>query len=194
MMNDKVVMLCILSTLTIWFVIVGNIFCGKICPVGYAQDLIFKIPFFVKIKTFKFDKNLRLLKYISVMINFLLLPILASFGIYQAVQNNREAEPPIIGIIIILVILMIITVIIRRPYCKYLCPIGAVSSLFNKVSFYKYKILNDECIKCGACSKVCKMNIVPYQMNNSLECIRCGLCKKICPRNAIVSGFNAKKL
>jgi polyferredoxin len=194
MMNDKIVMLCILGTLTIWFIIVGKFFCGKICPVGYAQDLIFKIPFFVKIKTFKFDKYIRLLKYISILINFLLLPILAALGIYQAVQNNRESEPPIIVMVIILVILMAITVIVRRPYCKYLCPIGAVSSLFNKFSFYKYKILNAKCIKCGACSKVCKMNIVPYQMNNSLECIRCGLCKKICPKNAIVSGFNTKKL
>jgi ferredoxin len=67
--------------------------------------------------------------------------------------------------------------------------IGAVTSLFNKISFYKYNILKDKCVECGACVKVCKMNIIPYKINNSPECIRCGLCKKICPKNAIVSGF-----
>jgi len=187
--NEEILKFCVLAVLIIWFVIAGRIFCGKICPAGYTQDLIYKIPFFVKIKTFKFDKYIRLLKYFNAFINILLLPVLVLSGLYQIAQNDGTAGPPIIIIIAVLVI----AVIIGRPFCKYLCPVGAVSSLFNKISFYKYKVLNDKCTRCGICSKKCKMDIVPYKMKNSFECIRCGYCKKICPENAIISEFNINK-
>jgi polyferredoxin len=187
-MNDTVLKFCVLAVLAIWFIIVGRLFCGKACPAGYAQDLIFKIPFFVKIKTFKFDKYVRLLKYCNIFINFLLLPVLAFAGLYHIAQGDGQEGPPKI----IIFIMIIIAIIIRRPFCKYFCPVGSVSSLFNKISFYKYKTLNDKCIQCGICSKKCKMNIIPYKTNNSLECIRCGYCKKVCPKNAIITGFNIK--
>jgi polyferredoxin len=189
-MNDEVLKLCGLAII-IGFIIIGRLFCGKVCPAGYLQDLIFKIPFFIKIKTFKFDKYLRLLKYFNVFINFLLLPILAFAGIYHLSQNSKEAVSPVI-MIFIMAVMIVITIIIHRPFCKYLCTVGAVSALFNKVSFYKYKTLNNKCIQCGFCSKKCKMDIIPYKIKNSLECIRCGNCKKVCPKDAIIAGFNIK--
>jgi polyferredoxin len=190
-MNDEVLKLCGGLAVIIGFIIIGRLFCGKVCPAGYLQDLIYKIPFPIKIKTFKFDKYLRLLKYFSIIMNFFLLPILVFFGLYHTAQNDVKAEPSIIMVIVFTVMVAII-VIIRRPFCKYLCPIGAVSSLFNKISFYKYKTLDDKCIQCGVCIKKCKMDIIPYKMKNSLECIRCGYCKRVCPKNAIIIGFNLK--
>jgi polyferredoxin len=190
-MNNEVLEFFLLGILIIWFIIVGRLFCGKVCPVGYAQDLIYKVPFPMKIKTFKFDKYVRLLKYFYVFINFLLLPILAILGLYHMIENNDHAGPQTI-ITVILGVIVVIAVIIRRPFCKYFCPIGAISSIFNKVSFYKYKILRDKCIQCEICVKECKMNIVPYEMKNTLECIRCGCCKKVCPKNVIISGFKSK--
>ena len=189
-MNDTVLKIGVLVILAIWLIIVGRFFCGKVCPAGYAQDLIFKIPFFIKVKTFKFDKHIRLLKYLNVFINLLLLPTLAFLG-YIA-QENEEAGPPKI-ILAALAASMFFAVIIRRPFCKYICHIGTVSSLFNKFSFYKYKTLNEKCIQCGICVKKCKMDIIPYTMKNSFECIRCGYCKKVCPKNAIITGFNIKR-
>jgi polyferredoxin len=185
-MNDEVLRIFVLAVVIIWFIIAGRLFCGKACPIGYAQDLIYKFPFFVKIKTFKWDKYLRLLKYLNVFVNIILLPILAFIGIIA--QENEQAGPPRI-ILIILAAMAIFAMIIHRPLCKYLCPVGAVSSLFNKFSFYKYKTLNDKCHKCGICAKKCKMDIIPYKMKNSFECIRCGYCKKVCPKNAIITGF-----
>jgi polyferredoxin len=190
-MNSEVLRFCVLALVIVWLVIAGRLFCGKVCPVGYAQDFMFKIPFFVKIKTFKLDKYARLLKYFNVFVNFLLLPMLAFAGMYHIAQDNEQAGPPRI-ILIALAAMLVLTVIIRRPFCKYLCPVGTVSSLFNKFSFYKYKTLNEKCIQCGVCSKKCKMDIIPYTMKNSLECIRCGYCKKVCPKNAIVAGFHAR--
>jgi polyferredoxin len=191
MNSDEVLRLSFLCVLIIWFIIVGRLFCGKVCPVGYIQDLIYKIPFPIKIKTFGIDKYARLLKYFNVGINFLLLPVLALLGLYHMAEENNHAGPPMI-IMVVLGVMLVISVIIRRPFCKYFCPVGTVSSIFNKISFYKYKILHNKCIQCGICVKKCKMNIIPYAMNNALECIRCGYCKKVCPKNAIYTGFKNK--
>jgi polyferredoxin len=191
-MNGEILRFCLLGITLLWFIVAGRLFCGKICPLGYLQDLIYKIPFPVKIKTFKGDKYLRLIKYIY-LISQIVIIILTIFGIFRATEQSVAAISPIMKVVIA-IILFVFFIIVRRPFCKYFCLVGATSSLFNKISFYKYKMMDDKCIKCGACSKICKMNIVPYTMNNSLECIRCGLCKKICPKNAIISGFNEKKL
>ena len=39
------------------------------------------------------------------------------------------------------------------PFCKYICPLGALYSIFNPVSLYKYRVDKDKCIKCGKCAK-----------------------------------------
>ncbi|MDR1216880.1 MAG: 4Fe-4S binding protein [Treponema sp.] len=170
-----------LCAVLVWFLIAGRLFCGKLCPLGFIQDLLYKIPFPVKIGTFAFDKPLRLLKYAHLLYSFV-LPSLAVFGILKGFEPYEAGA-------LLYIVLGLIAVIIRRPFCKYACAIGAASSLFNKVSLYKYKTLGEKCIKCGLCTKQCLMNIVPYTAENSPECIRCGLCKKACRKNALVSGF-----
>ena len=41
------------------------------------------------------------------------------------------------------------SIIIYRPFCKYICPLGAFYSIFNKVSVFRYRIDHDKCIHCG---------------------------------------------
>ena len=48
---------------------------------------------------------------------------------------------------------------------------------------------HSKCISCGACSRVCKMQVNPVKNCNDLECIRCGQCKKACPTGAIQTGL-----
>jgi polyferredoxin len=178
-MNTESLSILAFGVILIWFILVGRLFCGKACPLGFLQDLLFKIPFWVKIKTFPFDRPLRLLKYAHIVYNFV-LPALAVWGLLKTFEAREMGAPVYIA-------LAVVAVIIRRPFCKYLCAIGAAGSLFNKFSWYRYKTLDQRCIKCGLCVKDCPMNIVPYTMKNSPECIRCGKCKKICPKDAIVS-------
>jgi polyferredoxin len=178
----KYIGLCII---VVWFVIAGRLFCGKACPLGFIQDLLFKIPFLVKVQTFTFDKPLRFLKYVHLLYNFV-LPSLAVFGILNGFEPYEVGTP-------VYIVLALIAIVIRRPFCKYACAIGAASSLFNKISLYKYKTIEDRCVTCGLCTKKCPMNIVPYTTKNSPECIRCGICKKTCRKNALVSGFRPEK-
>lgn len=93
----------------------------------------------------------------------------------------------------ILVVTIILSIIIYRPFCKYICPLGAFYSVFNKVSFFKYCVNKEKCVGCGKCAKVCRMQVDPVVNANSLECIRCGRCKQACPTGAISCGVSREK-
>ena len=68
---------------------------------------------------------------------------------------------------------------------KWICPLGAIYSLFNKVSFLKINVDNNKCVGCQKCSKVCKMDVNVVESPNHPECIRCGECIKACPTDAL---------
>ena len=93
---------------------------------------------------------------------------------------------------VILIITIILSILIYRPFCKYICPLGALYSIFNPVSLYKYRVDKDKCIKCGKCAKACQMIVDPVENSNSPECIRCGRCRKVCPTDAIQCGIRRK--
>lgn len=93
----------------------------------------------------------------------------------------------------ILAITIILSIMIYRPFCKYICPLGAIYSFFNKISLYRYNVDELKCTDCGACAKVCKMGVDMHKTPNHPECIRCGDCKAACPHHAICSGFGKLK-
>ena len=86
---------------------------------------------------------------------------------------------------LLLAAIIILSVIIYRPFCKYICPLGAVYSLFQPISVFRYRVDQEACTNCGACASVCKMQVDPAKSPNHMECIRCGQCIKACPTSAI---------
>lgn len=204
--------------LTGFFMVVGGILgrfvCGWLCPFGLIQDLLYKIPFVKKIKKVKMDRYLRYLKYIILIVFVILLPLFVvdiigqgspTFCKYICPAGTLEGGVPLvllndtfvdaIGFLFawkmtILIITIIASIIIFRPFCKYICPLGAIYGLFNGISLYQYRIEDSKCIKCNACTNACKMNIEPYKTPNHMECIRCGDCKRACPTKAISTGFS----
>ena len=88
-----------------------------------------------------------------------------------------------------LVLLAVVVVSIKfyRPFCKYLCPLGAIYGLFNPIALYRYRVQESACVHCGSCQQACGMDIPVWEKPNSIECIRCGKCKAACPTGAIHS-------
>ena len=192
--------------------LLGRLVCGFLCPFGLIQDLLNKIPFPKKIRTFKWDKVLRKLKYVIFLVFVILLPLFLTDIMGQGAPyfcklicpaGTLEGGLPLVllnkamrGAIgwlyiwknTILIVTIILSIIIYRPFCKYICPLGAFYSIFNKVSIYRYSVDMDKCIRCGKCAKACQMVVNPVENPNSPECIRCGRCKQACPVNAIKSG------
>lgn len=187
----------------------GRFVCGWLCPFGLIQDLLNKISFPKKVKTFKLDKVLRYLKYVILALFVVILPMFALdeysmsdpwFCKYICPAGTLEGGIPLAilnkGIrdtigwlyaykVAILFVLILVSLIIYRPFCKYICPLGAIYSAFNKLSIVKLQCDETKCTHCGKCAKVCKMNVDPVKTPNSAECIRCGKCIKDCPVDAL---------
>lgn len=192
--------------------LMGRFVCGWLCPFGLIQDLLNKIPFPKKIGTFKGDKLLRKLKYVIFAVFVILLPLVLVDVLGQGAPyfcklicpaGTLEGGIPLVllnksmrsalGVLYawknaLLLITVILSILIYRPFCKYICPLGAVYSVFNPVSVFRYRVDKEKCTDCGACAKACKMQVDPVKNANHPECIRCGACKKVCPAKAIRHG------
>ena len=77
--------------------ILGRLVCGFLCPFGLIQDLLNKIPFPKKIRTFKGDKLLRKLKYVIFLVFVILLPLFLTdiMGQGAPAYRNRELPAPL---------------------------------------------------------------------------------------------------
>jgi polyferredoxin len=183
----------------------GRLVCGFLCPFGLIQELLHKIPL-RKLKEYRVFKTLNKLKYAVLGVMVIGIPTylnlsggipLPAFCQFLCPAGTLEAGIPLvlldgklssqIGLlfawkvaVLILVILAAITIF--RPFCRFLCPLGAIFSLFNRVSIIQIRRDSHLCNDCGKCTQICPMRAENTQ---SPECIRCGKCAKECPSNAL---------
>ena len=196
--------------------LIGRLVCGFLCPFGLIQDLLHKIPFPKKIRTFRGDKLLRKLKYVIFAVFVILLPLFLVDVLGQGspyfcklicpagtlegglplVLLNKSMRSAVGWLYLwkntILIVTLLLAILIYRPFCKYICPLGAFYSVFNKVSVFRYRVDPDKCVSCGKCTRACQMEIDPVREVNSPECIRCGRLKTACPTGAITCGVRKK--
>lgn len=195
--------------------LIGRLACGFLCPFGWFQDLLYKIPFFKKRKTLPGDKFLKYLKYVILLFFVFLFPAFIKglggqgdpwFCKYICPSGTLMAGIPLIasneflresiGFLFSWKMFVLFSVIVLslwsyRPFCRYLCPLGAIYGFFNRISLFRYRIDTDACTNCGKCQKTCHFGIDPSKTPNSSECIRCGECINACPHRAIT--FSVKK-
>ena len=197
--------------------LVGRFICGWLCLFGLIQELLYKIPL-PKLKVpKKLDRVLRYLKYAVLLILVFLLPFFwrSELGVgepffckYLCPVGTLEGGVPLVllqeqlksaaGFLFrwkfaLMALVLLSSVYIHRPFCKYLCPLGAFYALFQKVSFLRLKLDGEKCVSCGKCEKTCPMDVAVTRDPNSAECIRCGACVRACPAGALRFGSGAKK-
>jgi ferredoxin-type protein NapH len=179
---------------------IGRMSCGWLCPFGFLQDLLYKtksikmvLPQWCSyIKYGVFIGIAGILVYVTTEPWFCKLcpdgTLIA--GIPLVLADSSGNLRALIGWnfymkIAILIVVLLLSISIKRFFCRTLCPIGAIYSLFNRFSFFQMKIDKEKCIKCESCQMVCPMHVPIYRSPKNIDCIRCLDCVKICPTKAI---------
>ena len=181
------------------------------------QDLVYRIPFFKKIRTFRFERYLRWLKYAVLGVLVIGLPLLSAFkgvlvpwfckllcpsgtlfGGIPLVLANPSLRGQL-GFLFwwkvgVLASLLLLSLLISRPFCRYLCPLGAIYGMFNRIALVHLRFDSEKCVDCGKCASVCPMGIDPKAQFNSAECIRCGRCARACPTDSLAVHFGLRMI
>jgi polyferredoxin len=173
-------------------ILFGTLICGWACPFGFLQDLLAKIP------TPKYDppKLAGYFRYVVLIVTVLAIPYffgeesrlficrVCPAGAIEAVIPNIAIQakagiaitwPNAIKMIVLLLFIIAIF-FIRRPWCRILCPLGAIFSLFNRFSAFFLRINPYQCNDCKKCHKLCQFGIEPEKSPNNLQCVRCLEC------------------
>lgn len=189
----------IFGILFLYGLMLGRAICGWLCPFGLFQDLIYKI------KTPKLKKNgvTRALSYLKYVILAVFVFVLAGFGVFPAfckyicpagifeaafgilphdISELTALGPLFTWKFVLFVSIVVFCIFAYRAFCRFICPLGAIYSLFNRFSFFGIKLNRDKCTKCGKCITKCKLDIKHV---GDQECISCGECIDICPTKAI---------
>lgn len=191
----------------------GRVICGFLCPFGLIQELLHKIPV-KKLKKNKITQKLTWLKYVILGVFVVAIPLL--FGLRKLPlpafckyicpagtlegalllmihPDNSDLRALTGGLfywkLAVLIAMLISCVFIFRAFCRFICPLGAIYSLFSKIALLGVRVDMNKCNNCGACVKTCKMDI---KYVGDRECIQCGECIDVCPEKAIT--FKAGKL
>ncbi len=209
----------VLGLMIFFGVLLGRVVCGFLCPFGLLQDLIYMIPLDKipvirkirsKLRSNPVDKVLRYLKYgvlalcvIVLPLFFKLTPVFCKYicpsgtvsGILTAIADSSVGKlfgSLFMWKVCVLSMIAAVSLLISRPFCKYICPLGAFYAPFNKISLISLKVDGSKCVSCRACSGVCNMGVDPVKTPDSTECIRCGQCVVNCPTGAISIGIRRR--
>lgn len=175
---------------------VGRLFCSFACPLGQVQELISKFQFSTTAKKAKDGKRLNLGNTWVKLVRWVFFgAIIVLFGVWN-IAILQLINPflgfsvfrnPMIFIYSIptisLIVIGITSIFIYRPWCRLLCPFGALSSLASRGSKLKLRRTED-CTDCGLCEVVCPTAEASREANKS-ECYLCRRCVEVCPQDAI---------
>ncbi len=186
--------------ITIAALLSGRVFCGYVCPIGMLQDISQTIGIKIGLNSIRSSKLTRTLDKTKYVI-FLLVVVLGILGM----GSFMTPFSPWLGFLnvftgfklhtgtIVLVIFLLLAIKIRRPFCRFLCPLGAYQALLSAIGFASIRD-SGECESCTYCLKDCPVGISSFDEGTaSPECVSCMRCVETgCIRDT--KGYSVKVL
>ena len=196
----------IFGIIILYGILLGRWICGFLCPFGLVQELLYKIKT-PKIKKSFVTRVFSFLKYVILALFTIFLPLIYALrdfplpafckyicpagtlegAIGMMLNSANENMPSMLGPLftwkfVVLMAIVAGSIFLYRFFCRFLCPLGALYGLFNKISLLGIKLDKPKCTDCGMCQAKCKMDI---RQVGDTECISCGECISSCPTGAI---------
>jgi polyferredoxin len=136
----------------------GRTFCGAVCPLGAIQDVVVLRP--VAVPSW-LERGLGLLPFVYLGLAVLLAALGSSFIIcnYDPFVGFFRLSGDF-NILVLGACLLVIGLFVGRPYCRYLCPYGAILGLLSRVSWRRVTITPDRCITCRLCEDACPFGAI----------------------------------
>lgn len=187
----------LLGFLGIIGLISGRFTCGWLCPWGFVQDMVYR---FKKLMV-RIPRLLIYFKYVVLVGLVVIIPYMTyehSFsklcpcgaliaGIPWVLWNPVD---PVVGLptieagsvgtlftvkMLILGAFLLLFLFIKRPFCRTVCPLGAMYAVFNRMSLVSVRV-GEGCADCGQCRAVCPTDLEVRTQVNSEACIKCLEC------------------
>ncbi|MFW6125620.1 MAG: 4Fe-4S binding protein [Chloroflexota bacterium] len=159
----------------------GRQFCGYVCPIGTVQELVYRIPVPKLRLTNKWFPVLVRLAFLVAVVVFavvLSVPLLRYLGVADFFQLNVVS-----AFFYAFLALVVVGLFFYRPFCRFLCPYGALLGLAAVKGLFKLR-RNRDCIECGDCEEACPTGEATRSARKQ-ECYMCNRCREVCPVNAI---------
>jgi ferredoxin-type protein NapH len=198
----------LLGALGLVGVFIGRFSCGWFCPFGWFQEACYKL----RLPKFSAPNWVRHAKYAvtivvaGVIVWYTLEPWFCKLcpagtleaglpWLWWSARGSADAEGMnfVTGLftlkVLLLAALVLLAGMMRRPFCRFACPLGAILGLTNKVSLLqldsdlaKCRIASargldpTNCATCRTCSVDCPMDLKVPEEVGSVDCIRCMNC------------------
>lgn len=204
---DRSTLFYVGGILLLYGLLLGRMICGWLCPFGFIQEFLFKIKT-PKLKKSRITRILSYFKYVVLIFFVFIVPIAYAFrdtplpafckyicpagtlegGLTLLSNELNEGYFSMLGPLFtwkfaLMVSFLVGCVFVFRLFCRFICPLGALYGLFNRISLFGVKVEAPKCTGCSLCVSRCKMDIKHV---GDAECISCGECVDVCPTKAIV--------
>jgi polyferredoxin len=176
-------------------VIAGRVFCGWACPMGAIQDLLGRIPKLRALRLPRFgraDRWLKGLKYAMLGLTVVAFYVLntrfaipvrghANWSLDAVRVSWLTYDPYQKARVVVLVAGVVLALALTRVWCRYLCPLGALLTIGNRIGLIRLSRDMDRCAGCGRYPRECRTYTTP----GTADCVLCGDCIEGCPEGAI---------
>jgi ferredoxin len=160
----------------------GRVFCGGVCPLGALQELVLLKPVEVPRRLDRFLGGFKWI-YLVLAVGFAVLPA-ASRDFVVCRFDPFVGFFRFTGTFHMLVlggVFIVVGIFVGRPYCRYLCPYGALLSVFSRYAWRSVSITPDRELDCGLCRKACPYGAIEQMRAVPTSCLACARCYESCP-------------
>ena len=162
-----------------------GLFCGWMCPFGSLSELIYKVAGAIGLKRFQFALPMKWhnrLKWVKYFVFFALLAVsVFSMGLAEMLAEVEPFKTTfLVGMFnrawpytLFVAVLLGLSIFMERPFCKYLCPLGASLAMPSTFRWFGLK-RKQECNSCKACAVGCgSLAIDEHGRIDHRECMHC---------------------